>query len=123
MLVKYRSDIDPWQRLFETFDLWSPVTPRYERHASTKYVAESNSYVISMPALGLAVEDVDIEENSGVLRVQMGSDGVKSSSKFSLNEDADVDRIEANLSRGLLTITIPKATKQSNVRKIKISEV
>lgn len=124
MLAKYRSDIDPWQRLFDAsfFDLWSPTTPRYERRTSTKYVSDADSYVISMPALGLAADDIELEEESGILRVRMGSTDAKSITKFSLNEDADAERIEASLSRGLLTVTIPKSTKRASARSIKVIE-
>eukprot|EP00797_Seminavis_robusta_P035467 Sro87_g046070.2 (209) ;mRNA; r:53711-54337 len=89
---------------------------------------ENGTVELVMELPGVSARDLNIEvENDHVLRVQgvrtRRKNGYLSKSEFDqtirLKDTVDVDKLEANLSAGVLTITVPQ--KPTKIKKLSIS--
>ena len=85
------------------------------RYVNTKYsqYSSADAYTIEVPLVGVTKEDLSIAvENNRLLVKAKGSVKSRFTSNFAqdwlLAEDADVSAINANLSNGLLTLTVPR---------------
>ena len=84
-------------------------------HNRTEYHQEAteNAYVITAPMVGVCKQDlsVNVENNNLIVHA---TPSVKSrwslpfKQVWTLNEDADVNGINAKLENGLLTLTVPR---------------
>ncbi|KPP86241.1 MAG: HSP20 family protein [Rhodobacteraceae bacterium HLUCCO07] len=95
--------------------------------------ANDNAYHITMELPGVEDKDIDISVNSGVVSVKGEKSATKEekgdtwffserqygafSRSFRLPEDADGDRIEANLKDGVLSISVPRKSPQATEAK------
>ena len=112
-----------WPSLYEPFRSFGSHVADWLAPASDASVDE-DAYRITMELPGVEEKDIDITVNAGVVSVK----GEKSSSSeesgetwffserqygafsrsFRVPEDADGDRVEAELRDGVLTISVPK---------------
>jgi len=93
--------------------------------AKTRYTqtVNENAYVIEAPMVGVAKNDlvVNVVDNNLIVSATPSSKNRWSTDfkqTWILNEDADVNAINARLENGLLTLTIPRvrpATRTVNV--------
>ncbi|WP_372615104.1 Hsp20/alpha crystallin family protein [Aquicoccus sp.] len=95
--------------------------------------ANDNAYHITMELPGVEDKDIDISVNSGVVSVKGEKSATKEekgdtwffserqygafSRSFRLPEDADGERIEANLKDGVLSISVPRKSPQATEAK------
>ncbi len=122
-MVQYRENSRWWPSLTEPLRQFGARVAEWFAPAS-EAARTDESYVIHLELPGVAVEDVDITVKEGVLTVkgekkvvreEKGADFFFSERQyglfqrsFTLPEDADTDRIEAEMKDGVLTIVIPK---------------
>lgn len=94
-------------------------------HSRAEYHQEANetSYTITAPMIGISKADLSVNVENNNLIVY-GKPSVKSrwaipfKQVWALNEDVDVNNINAKLENGLLTLTVPRvkpATRTVNV--------
>lgn len=75
--------------------------------------SDENTYNLTIPLVGISKNELTVETHDGVLTV-LAKPSLKSvfvndyKKSFTLNTDADVDKIEAKLENGLLTLKVPK---------------
>ncbi|WP_222183210.1 Hsp20/alpha crystallin family protein [Geminicoccus harenae] len=115
LLRRRQLDADPWRRLQSVFDATAPVVDVFAGEGGYRLVAE-------LP--GLRAEDLDIAVSNGVLtikghkqqaQVERQEEQVLAERRygafqrsFPLPDDADPERIGAELKDGLLTVTVPR---------------
>ncbi|SET58737.1 heat shock protein Hsp20 [Nitrosomonas marina] len=108
--------------------------------ASINIASDDRQYTITLEAPGLSQDDLSIELKDRVLVIK-GSKQEQQEDKnkhyyrrecrygafervLAIPDDADIDAIQANMDKGLLTINIPrKETGKSGVKKIAIKNV
>lgn len=105
------------------------VTAKPKRFSPYMDITENpTSYVISADVPGIKREDLEVSLHegtvtiSGARKVAGGSFGERLSGSFSRTfgvKDADLDRAEASLSDGVLTVTLPK-NERASPRSIEI---
>jgi HSP20 family protein len=128
-VIALRNDFDQWfQRLVD--EPWSIVTRGSERWAPSVDVRETpTQVVVTAEVPGLDPEDVDLSVVNGSLVVR----GEKRETKEETREDVhvselrygsfarsiplprgiDLDKAEAKVKKGVLTVTFPKATQSA----------
>ena len=116
--------VNAYGRLFD--DIMQELT--YPEIISDSYYSYSNkeSYLIEMPLVGIAKDELNIKVEGDFLKVETKpaktSKFVKSSSiQFSLREDADIENISAKLENGLLLLTIPKTIPEKKSVNVKVN--
>lgn len=116
--------INPYTRLFDDImtDLVNPEILSDNYHSYTT----KDSYIIEMPLVGVAKEELDVKVEGDYLKVEAKpskkSKFVKNRAvHFSLREDAAIDSIVAKLENGLLVLTIPKTTPEKKSVNIKVN--
>ena len=90
---------------------------------------ENHSYVLTMPALGLDAQDVSLEVKDNVLSLSFATEHTsqqqfaRSAGKLAwrIPSDVDADSIAASLSKGILTVTLPRRPQQEG-RKILVQD-
>ncbi|SEM99335.1 Hsp20/alpha crystallin family protein [Nitrosomonas marina] len=108
--------------------------------ASINIASDDRQYTITLEAPGLSQDDLSIELKDQVLVIK-GSKQEEQEDKnkhyyhrecrygvfervLAIPDDADIDAIQANMDKGLLTINMPrKETSKSDVKKIAIKSV
>jgi HSP20 family protein len=127
-----------WDPFGEFSQLWNRVAQPFGRGGPDGWVPAveteetEDAYIIRAELPGIQRDDVDIElrgnelvvtggvteETSGkTLRHRQGKFGYRAT----LPADADADKIDAQLTDGVLTVRVPKATK-AQARKVEIKE-
>jgi len=93
-----------------------------------------NSYSVSLEMPGIAKKDINITINEGIINIQSQQkennnksfyseiDNYNYSRSFYVPDDANIDKIKAKSSNGILSIDIPKLTEvKKDIKKIAIS--
>lgn len=112
-------------RMLDLFDVpmhsWT-VNPKVSRYSQS---ADDNAYTITAPMIGVSKGDLSVNVTNNTLVVSATpsnksrwSTGFKQS--WILNEDADVNNINARLENGLLTLTIPRVKPASRTVSVTI---
>jgi len=93
---------------------------------NSKYVQASNenAYTIEAPMVGVTKQDlmVNVEGNRLIVKANASVKSRFSNNfhqEWILNEDADISAINAHLSNGLLTLTIPRV--KPTVRSVNVT--
>ncbi len=125
-----------WPSVYEPLRNFGAKVADWLAPASDASASES-AYCITMELPGVEEKNIDISVNSGVVSVKGEKSATREeegdtwffserqygafSRSFRLPEDADGDKIEANLKDGVLSISVPKKSPQmSEARKIAI---
>lgn len=96
-------------------DLWNFDPMRVLSGAPTYGIEISRTesgYTLEIPVAGFKPEQIDVTLEDGVLTVKGKNERRNFSRAFTIPEDVDEDRIEANVEHGMLTLTlalVPKA--------------
>lgn len=67
-----------------------------------------NGYEVEVPVPGFKPEDVEVTYQDDVISVSAKSDRRSFSRSFTVPEDVDPDKIEANVSNGMLLLTLSR---------------
>jgi HSP20 family protein len=67
-----------------------------------------NGYEVEVPVPGFKPEDVEVTYQDDVISVSAKSDRRSFSRSFTVPEDVDPDKIEANVSDGMLLLTLSR---------------
>ncbi len=98
----------------------------YDFSPKTKIKENENDYTITLALPGFKKEDINIKIEDDILMIssEVEKDDYKRSFKnsYRIPEDVDVEKIEASMLDGILTITIGKFKElpKTNVKKIDI---
>lgn len=88
--------------------------------SSNRWEENESGYILTALAAGLGEDNIDLQSSNQKLSLKMeGSNGfghVSHQHQWTLPEDADVSNIEASLSRGVLTVVVPRAQKKDASR-------
>jgi HSP20 family protein len=102
------------------------LTEDYDFSPKTKIKENENDYTITLALPGFKKEDVNIKIEDDVLMIssEVEKDDYKRSfeNSYHIPEDVDVEKIEASMLDGILTITIGKFKElpKTNIKKIDI---
>ncbi|PSR21852.1 MAG: heat-shock protein Hsp20 [Sulfobacillus acidophilus] len=135
-LVQLQNDVNAvFDRVFRGFGFFDPLAVRSGFSPAIDIDEDEHNYYLQMDLPGVDRGDVIAEVDNGVLtirgekRVEREQGGRRSHSteryygrfyrQIALPQDADVEQLNAQLKRGVLTITIPKGDS-SNRRQIEI---
>jgi len=103
-------------------------SPRYDvDEDEDKFQVSMDVPGVPGPALDIRIEGDDVLVIEGERSVGRAADGARSqkfSKRFSLGETADIDAVSAQLSNGVLVVTVPKVPKSGPaVRKVPVMQV
>lgn len=115
MLVRYNDTMrSPMFDLFDPFRVFNDIDRRVVRHRSD--TIDEEGVKIELP--GVKASDVDVSIDGRTLKVTGKSrHGTEFSYAYTLKSSVDESTITANLTDGLLTISLPKKVDQT-ARKI-----
>ena len=100
---------------------------------SANIIKKENAYEISLAIPGFTKENIGIELDENILRIQSNLEGTDTKENYKLNEidyhsfqrafrlskDVDQDNISATMENGILTVTVPIAP-ETPAKKISI---
>jgi HSP20 family protein len=108
--------------IFGKFDqpVWNTtVTTKSEYYHSEK---TDDGYILELPVVGLAKEDLSIKISNGKLEIKGGKEDHRWTpsfeKNFSLPKDINTKKVEAKVENGLLTVTIGISKDSETVVKI-----
>lgn len=92
-----------------------------------KFTKEDDAYVIKTLAAGVDIDNIDMEvsDNKLILKIEKENNEwslSKREYKIALPKDVDLENINAELSKGILEVHIPRLIKTENVLKIKVKD-
>ncbi len=135
-LVQLQNEVnDLFDRVFRGWGWYDPTALRSALMPALDVEEDDQQYYLHLDVPGVDRRDLSVEVDNGVLIIsgekreetEKGSRRQRSKERYygsfyreiSLPQDADVERLKAELTRGVLTVTIPKAAS-SNRRVIPV---
>lgn len=136
-VLALRDNLDRWlQRFFE--EPWGfPAVGDFERAPSTHVDETEHEYVVTVEVPGLDPEDVDVTIRGNNLTIRgekrEEKDDVRRDVRVSerryatfvrsipLPDDADLERADARVKRGVLTVRLPKREPRAAGRRVPIT--
>ena len=112
------------RNLFEVFEaLDKAVSDGLENAiAFTRKVKDNgDSYSLKIDIPGFEKEEIDIDIEDNVLNLKAKSADDSKTFAFYIPRDINKDAIGASLKNGQLTITLPKKTKSTDSKKIRVA--
>lgn len=97
-----------WPFGLTAFDIWSPFR-LYDSYPA--YDETDERVTLSFDVPGFKVSEVSIEVDDRLLTVRAKNTKQSSSQSVSLGRELDIDKAEARLEDGQLTISIPKGSR------------
>jgi HSP20 family protein len=99
---------DPYQRLQRAWNFDFDVT-RSER-----------GYALEVPVPGFSSSNIEVTVKDGIVSIEGKTERRNFSRSFTVPEDVDVDRIEAKVVDGMLTLTLDRKA-EAQPRKISVN--
>ncbi len=135
-LVQLQNDVNAvFERVFRGFGFYDPLPVRSVFAPPIDMDEDEHNYYLHMDLPGVERSDVVAEVDNGVLTIhgekhlerEQGGRRSRSTERYygrfyrqiALPQDADADQLQAELKRGVLTVTVPKSAS-SNRRQIEI---
>jgi len=128
-----------WSDLFDEDFFFPFFTTRYHSMPAVNIKEDEKKFVLDLAVPGIDKKDLKIELNEDVLTISSERKEEKEETRedykrrefsyasfcrsFSLPENVDRDKIEANYKDGILTVTLPKIHEEKSklTKQIKIS--
>lgn len=89
-------------------------------YPSVNWEYNDNALTLSLEIPGFKQSEVSVEVRNGFIVIKAKNDKQSLSESFSINSDIDIDKIEAKLENGILTLTLPKVSESTTSKKIEI---
>ena len=105
----------------EMLNLCSPSTQNRVRSANWHVITTDSGWNIEVELPGLTKEDLNIEIDSDMLKIEeLDEENKFSALKFKVPKDSIKDDISATMENGILNVSIPKEEINSDKRSINI---
>ena len=105
----------------EMLNLCSPSTQNRVRSANWHVITTDSGWNIEVELPGLTKEDLNIEIDSDMLKIEeLDEENKFSALKFKIPKDSIKDNISAKMENGILNVSIPKEEINSDKRSINI---
>ena len=95
-----------WGNLF-SWDPFRDVVPNWSQVSGLEIVRNETGYVVEVPVAGFKPEEVSVTLEDGVLTIVGSAEKRKFTRSLLLPDEIDIDRVEALVEHGLLTLTLP----------------
>lgn len=120
---------------FENFDKFLATAQPKDNYPPHNVIQNKDNVILEVAVAGFKPEEVDVTTEGNVLQVkaQLRPEEIEGpnyvhkgiatrafTKRFRMNDNLDMDAVEAKFENGLLIITIPMLKTEESVRKVKI---
>jgi HSP20 family protein len=126
LVLKRNSNLPTMESFVDDFFGRNLLNYNFDFAPKAKIKENENDYSLSLPLPGFKKEDINlnIEKDILVISSEVESDDFKRSfeNRYSIPEDVDIEKINASMENGILTVVIGKYKElpTTNVKKIEI---